>query len=566
MCGIAGIVGNYLNFDFPEMLQTQHHRGPDATGVYEDINYAIFGHNRLSIIDLSGNANQPFFDNSRRYCIIFNGEIYNYIELKQKLVGLYDFKTTSDTEVLLAAYIVYGQEFLHKLNGMFAFAIWDFETKKLFAARDRFGVKPFYYALDSCNFLFSSEIKALHKAGIPKIDSQKVWATYFAYDLYGNPDETFFKNIFQLPGSHFVTYENGKLNIQKWYFLENEIKKYSKNISFEDAKLQYLALLQDSISLRFRADVPVGINVSGGLDSSLLLYLANQVNDNQKINAYTFYTDNKEYDELEWVESIVAKTNNPLKKVLLKVDEVLDFHKKIEYYQDEPFGGIPTLAYAKIFEKARKDGVIVLLDGQGLDEQFAGYDYYQQDNNNLIQDTTNMQKSCLLSNDLLLRVTPPTFPKPFDDELTNKQYRDLFYTKIPRALRFNDRISMAFSTELREPFLDYRLVEFAFSLPNEFKIKNGQGKFLLHDLAKTFLPKNIAFTPKRSLQTPQREWLFGELQEMGKSSVDQILNSKYANWFDKVAFQNAANHFFEGNIENSFFIWQCISLANILKS
>lgn len=565
MCGIAGIIGNYLNFDFPEMLHSQHHRGPDATGVYEDANYAIFGHNRLSIIDLSANANQPFFDNSQRYCIVFNGEIYNYIELKQQLQGLYDFKTISDTEVLLAAYIVYGQDFLHKLNGMFAFAIWDFETKKLFAARDRFGVKPFYYAFDNSDFLFSSEIKALHKAGIPKIDYQKVWATYFAHDFYGNPDKTFFENIFQLPGSHFLTFENGDLVVQKWYFLENEVKKYSKNITFEDAKSQYLALLKDSISLRFRANVPIAINVSGGLDSSLMLYLANQENDQQKINAYTFHTDNKEYDELEWVESIVSKTKNPLWKVLLKASEVCVFYKKIAQHQDEPFGGIPTLAYAKIFAKARKNGVIVLLDGQGLDEQFAGYDYYQQDNNNLIQGTkSSNSKFDLLSNDLKKLASLPIFPAPFEDELTNKQYRDLFYTKIPRALRFNDRISMAFSTELREPFLDYRLVEFAFSLPNEFKIKNGQGKFLLHDLAKTFLPKNIVFTPKRVLQTPQREWLFDELQEFGKSSVDIILNSKYANWFDKVAFQNAANHFFEGNIENSFFIWQCISLASTI--
>ena len=154
MCGIAGIVGNYHNFDFKAMLNSQNHRGPDATVIEFDQNISVFGHNRLSIIDLSTNANQPFFDNSKRYCVVFNGEIYNYLEIKNDLKNQYDFKTTSDTEVLLAAYIIYGQNFLHRLNGMFAFAIWDFQTKTLFAARDRFGVKPFFMRFMTDVFCF----------------------------------------------------------------------------------------------------------------------------------------------------------------------------------------------------------------------------------------------------------------------------------------------------------------------------------------------------------------------------------------------------------------------------
>ncbi len=565
MCGIAGIIGHYEQFDADKMLQSQQHRGPDAKGVFYKEKNVFLGHNRLSIIDLSASANQPFFDNSGRYSIVFNGEIYNYIEIKNELSDRYDFKTNSDTEVLLAAFLIFGKNFLHKLNGMFAFAIWDTQAKKLFAARDRFGVKPFYYALQNNCFLFASEINALHQAGIPKIDNQKVWAQYFAFDYYGNPDETFFENIHQLPASHFLTLENQVLDIEKWYFLEQEVAKYPKNIGFEAAKSQYLTLLKDSVSLRFRADVPVGVNVSGGLDSSILLYLVNLHKKNDRINAYTFYTNSSDYDELLWVESIVEATKNPLSKALLTVAETTDFYLKIAQHQSEPFGGIPTLAYSKIFEKARQDKVIVLLDGQGLDEQFAGYDYYQQQNNNFIQGTKSLDKFELLSDDLKKMINRPDFPSPFDDEVSNKQYRDLFYTKIPRALRFNDRISMAFSTELREPFLDYRLVELAFSLPLEFKIKNGQGKFLLHNLAQTFLPPNIVFAPKRALQTPQREWLSDELKQWCKNSVTTILASEKAKWFDVAKFEAAANRFFDGDNDNSFFIWQCISLANQIK-
>ena len=562
MCGIAGIVGNYHNFDFKAMLNSQHHRGPDATVIEYDQNISVFGHNRLSIIDLSTNANQPFFDNSKRYCVVFNGEIYNYLEIKNDLKNQYDFKTTSDTEVLLAAYIIYGQNFLHRLNGMFAFAIWDFQTKTLFAARDRFGVKPFFYAFHDGCFLFSSEIKALHAAGIPKIRNQKVWAQYFAFDYYGNPDETFFDNINQLAGSHFLIFENKNLIIKKWYHFAEAVAKYNPNIAFDEAKSQYLSLLKDSISLRCRADVPIGINISGGLDSSLLLYLVNKHDSSNLLKAFTFYTNDKKYDELQWVETVTNLTKNQLEKVLLNSNEVDILLQKTTNCQDEPFGGIPTLAYAKIFEKARSENVLVLLDGQGLDEQFAGYDYYLQDNNNLIQGTKNVNKFELLSDVLKKQIKPPIFPKPFPDGLRNKQYRDLFYTKIPRALRFNDRISMASSTELREPFLDYRLVELAFSLPQSYKINKGISKFLIREIASAILPNDIAFTPKRALQTPQREWLFDQLRDLSKSSIQKIIESECGNMFDIDEFKKQTNRFLTGDNENSFLIWQCISLAS----
>ena len=567
MCGIAGIIGDFDTHQLDAMLLSQHHRGPYATGKYNDDNFAALGHNRLAIIDLSPQSNQPFLDPSGRYGLVFNGEIYNYIELKAELDGHYTFKTDSDTEVLLAAFIIYGNQCLQKLNGMFSFAIWDNQDKKLFAARDRFGVKPFFYSIKNNSFYFSSEIKALHAAGISRIPNEKVWASYFAYGSYGMPDDTFWEEILQLPGGHFLEFQNQQLTLEKWYFFEEEVAKQPKNLTFQQAKDHYVALLKDSINLRFRADVPVGFNISGGLDSSILLALVNLQDDNSKINAYTFYTNNPDYDELPWVEKMIAKTGNPLTKLLLQADDVPDFAKKMEVQQDEPYGGIPTLAYAKIFEQARKDEVLVLLDGQGMDEQWAGYDYYTQENDTTIQGVTDSPfKINMLSNSFFKKAVKPSYPKPFADAILNKQYRDLFYTKIPRALRFNDRISMLFSTELREPFLDYRLVEFAFSLPLDFKIKKGITKFMLREIASEYLANDLVYAPKRPLQTPQREWLAEDLKIWVADCFQTIKKSKYGMWFDRVELEKELQLYFDGNIQSSFHIWQCISLCEMIQN
>ncbi|WP_029272135.1 asparagine synthase (glutamine-hydrolyzing) [Flavobacterium sp. KJJ] len=566
MCGIAGIIGLYNEIQLDKMLESQDHRGPDARAKYFDSEFCALGHNRLAIIDLSSEANQPFLDNSGRYIIVFNGEIYNYIEIKATLCDQYNFKTESDTEVLLAAFVIYGESCLEKFNGMFAFAIWDNQEKKLFAARDRFGVKPFYYTLLNNTFYFSSEIKAIHAAGIAKEPNEKVWASYFAFGSYGMPDETFWSNIAQLSGGHFLEFESQNLTIKKWYYFEDEVAKQPKNLTFEQVKKQYVVLLKDSINLRFRADVSVGFNVSGGLDSSILLALVNLQEDNSKINAYTFFTNNSDYDELPWVEKMNEQTQNPLIKVLLKADEVPALTQKMQWQEDEPFGGIPTLAYAKIFEQARKNNVLVLLDGQGMDEQWAGYDYYTQNNEATIQGVQDSPyKINMLANSFLAKAEKPLYPKPFNDEVLNKQYRDLFYTKIPRALRFNDRASMAFSTELREPFLDYRLVEFAFSLPLDFKIKNGISKFILREIASEYFINDLAFAPKRALQTPQREWLQHNLKEWVTNCFTELENSIYGDWFNKEILQEELKRYFEGTIQSSFHIWQCISLYQMLK-
>ena len=566
MCGIAGILGNNAKSDvIDDMLMVQHHRGPDFTGKWLEEGVAL-GHNRLSIIDLSNSANQPFFDETKRYAIVFNGEIYNYIELRKKLESSYSFRTTSDTEVLLAAFIFWGKDCLKYLNGMFSFAIYDSQSKSLFAARDRFGVKPFFYHKSNDSFYFSSEIKAIHAAGIKKKPHEEIWASYFVYGSYGMPDETFWEDIYQLPGGHYLELKNETISISKWYVFEEEIKKFDEKMPFNIVKENYASLLKNSIELRFRADVSVGFNISGGLDSSTLLAFVNQMGGKENINAYTFYCGHEDYDELFWVKEMIDATQNPLNKVLLTIDH---FTKEIDFLthiQDEPCGGIPTIAYSKIFKEARKNEVIVLLDGQGMDEQWAGYDYYLKKNDQLIQGMKGSPfKKNVISKEFLSKAKKPTYPSPFEDELLNKQYRDLFYTKIPRALRFNDRVSMAYSTELREPFLDYRLVEYAFVQPYEYKIYNGIQKYLLRELVSEYLDDSITNSPKRPLQTPQREWLGNELKDYVETKIENLKDSDFSSWFDFDEMSYEWQKYKDGDNDSSFHIWQWVSASNLIQ-
>jgi asparagine synthase (glutamine-hydrolysing) len=319
--------------------------------------------------------------------------------------------------------------------------------------------------------------------------------------------------------------------------------------------------------LRFRADVSVGFNISGGLDSSALLALVNQsqVNTNN-IEAFTFYTNDERYDELPWVKQMISHYNNPLNDVLLVAKEVPKLSKSISDFQDEPFGGIPTLAYSKLFKTARDKGIKVLLDGQGMDEQLAGYDYYSSNSQATIQGVTeNPFRPQMFNTKSNLGILKHQYPKPFDNNVQNLQYRDLFYTKIPRALRFNDRISMAYSTELREPFLDYRLVEFGFSLPLELKIKDQQNKRILRDVISEYVPNTISYAPKRPLQTPQREWLASELSSYVTTQIELIKDGKYNNWFDFVEVDLQWQNYLNGDQQSSFHIWQLINFSLLMS-
>ena len=389
MCGIAAVFGRN-NVESKSMilnmLDVQKHRGPDSQGYFIDGPNAL-GHNRLSIISLSKDSDQPMRSSCGRFQLIFNGEIYNYIELRNKLKPYYHFKTNSDSEVLLAAYIVWGESMLNKLCGIFSFIIYDCVTKDVFGARDRFGVKPLYYTSHKGITLFSSEIKTIWSATKFRTPNLNVWYSYYSSGSYGEPHETFWEGIFQIPGGNSFSFnvKNG-LNVKKWYDFINNVNSIEVNMKDNEIKNQWIQLAKNSIELRFRSDVPVGFNISGGLDSSLLLSL---VYDNKgseaPINAYTFYSNFDKYDEIRWVKQLISKINYPLKPILFDLETIPELAQKIALNQDEPFGGLPTIAYSNIFYTARQEGVIVLLDGQGIDESLAGYDYYYQNSNSIIQ-------------------------------------------------------------------------------------------------------------------------------------------------------------------------------------
>lgn len=564
MCGILGIIGfNAKNETVLQMLETQKHRGPDFMDFYCEPQKVALGHNRLSIIDLSISANQPFMSDCGNYIMVFNGEIYNYIELKKELQYKYDFKTQSDTEVLLNAYKEWGEKCLDKFNGMFSFAIWNKKEQTLFAARDRFGVKPFYYFMDNENFYFASEINTLFSAEIKKIANEKVWLNYLLEGSYGMPSETFWQNILQLSGGHSLNLKGNKLQLKKWYHFEKRISILQNQ--FDNNEEEYITnLLLKAINLRFRADVPVGFNLSGGLDSSTLLaFIDKQDIDKTAVEAFTFITNDERYDELIWVKSMLENRPFHLTICPLFANEVPALSLKIAQNQSEPYGGIPTIAYSKIFQAARQKGVKVLLDGQGSDEAWAGYDYYINNSPSVIQGVVKSPfRTNVLDNGFAKNYNKTAYPKPFEDDLLNLQYRDLFYTKIPRALRFNDRVSMLHGTELREPFLDYELVEYVFSRQTELKITNGVQKWMLRKIAEKFLQSDLILAPKRPLQTPQREWLSEDLKDWVKAEVETLYQN---NWFDKKQLQQELELFFKGENQSSFHIWQWINTAQILK-
>lgn len=568
MCGIAGIIGRGQKEVLQQMLQAQQHRGPDNTSTWTSEGIAL-GHNRLSIIDLSEAANQPMHSSSGRYHIVFNGEIYNYRELRQQYLSDIPLKTQSDTEVLLALYEKKGIDMLPLLIGMFAFSIWDSQRETLLAVRDRFGVKPFYYAKRDEQYFFASEIKSLWKAGVPKETNPEVWAGFFAHGMYGQPHQTFWQHIHALPAGYYAMFKNGdEPTLHQWYRLEEEVQHIAHAQSEAEILDNYSTLMEDAVKLRFRADVPVGFNISGGLDSSTLLNAIHYAYpDNDSINAYTFYCNDERYDELPWVKQLIEHTRKPLHPVLLQAESIPALALEMAKQQDEPYGGIPTIAYSQIFKQARQEGVLVLLDGQGMDEAWGGYDYYYKEGSGIIQGSNHAPVlPATLDAGFAGLSTTPQYKKPFDNDLQNLQYRDIFYTKFPRALRFNDRASMLYSTELREPFLDHRLLAYAFALPRHMKYRDGNTKFGLRQLALRSMQQQLVLAPKRPLQTPQREWLRGPLRTWAQDHIATLTGSLNNGWFNAKEVEKGWQHFLDEKTDNSFFVWQWINAAMLLQS
>lgn len=569
MCGLAGLFGHgWEPRHLEAMMHRQHHRGPDAAGTYvSPSGLAGFGHTRLSIIDRSRSGLQPMRSADGRLHLVLNGEIYNYRELRAEL-GDYPFQSQTDTEVVLAAYERWGEACLDRFIGMFALAIWDEREQRLFAARDRFGVKPLYYARTVHGALaLASEIKALWAAGVRALPDAPIWATYLTTGLHDHTARTFWRDIVAVPPGHTLCWTPDRMTVRCWYDVAARVGDAEDPRSDAAVEAEYTALLTESVRLRFRADVPVGVAVSGGLDSSVLLGAVRATQGaGTDVAAFTFVTGVPAYDELPWVQQALVRTGHPLVSCALRAEQVPELAASVQAAQDEPFGGLPTLAYARVFEEARARGVIVLLDGQGMDEQWAGYDYYGAVLNGrtpgIVQGTheSPVRPECLVA-DFRALAEPLSVSAPFADQLRNVQYRDLRHTKIPRALRFSDRVSMRASVELREPFLDHRLVELALCQPVDRKIRHGVHKHTLRQIAKTLIPDGIVTAPKRPVQTPQREWLRGPLRDWGSARIAVALEALGGSWLDTAAVRREWEAFGEGRGDNSFFVWQWITLG-----
>lgn len=599
MCGISGIIGKgWTSKQLDAMVDIQHHRGPDGRGTYISETQTVgLGHNRLSIIDLSSAGHQPMANQDGTVWIVFNGEIYNYRELRAE-IGDYPYRSQSDTEVILAAYERWDEQCIEHFNGMFAFAIWNERHHRLFCARDRLGIKPFFYALLGEKFIFASEIKAILAAGYPPEHDESNWATYLTYGLYEHNETTFFRGIKSLPPAHTLTLESEKLKLQCFWDLPS-LTTEPLEMNDRETALQLTDLLDDAVRLRLRSDVPLGVNLSGGLDSaSLMITVDKLLKAEGEVQTFTASFADPNYDEQEFASQVSRHTQWIRQIQRLNKDDVWDLSTKALWHQEAPYGGIATLAYHKLHHLAQECGVTVLLEGQGVDEMMAGYNYFRpyylldllEQKNwhalrqeirgwnlrgnsdldiirrlrigsevNLYQDGSSfLRPMCVLPGVRAQAGEMPDFPRPFQDHLTNVLYRDLRYTKLPRVLRMNDRLSMAFGRELREPYLDHRIVEFLFRLPGHHKIRMGTNKFLLRNAMENRLPDSIRLAEKRGVVTPQREWLRTYLRPL----VEEIIYSRSfieRGLFDVPEVHKTYHQFSQGEGQNSFFVWQWVN-------
>lgn len=608
MCAIAGIFDPYLNVSesnqlITKMLESMEHRGPDASGIFNQGPLTI-GHNRLSIIDLSSNANQPFeYDD---LALIFNGEIYNYIEIKEILKSKgYRFTTASDTEVVAASFKEWGKKCVDQFIGMWALAIWDKKDRKLFCSRDRFGIKPFSYLRNGSRLYFASEIKALKKSPLffNKLNENQIarslqlgWIVY--------KDETFFEAIKNLPAAHNLFFDGQTLSIERYWDV-NLLDESNDNA--EEKSARFLNLFSDSVRLQMRSDVKIGTCLSGGIDSSAIVSTISHLFQGKSIDAFTIFYDKKiSVDERPWANEVITKYPNVNWHTFSPGnDEILDAFEQIHYYADTPLDGSSHISQFFVMRLAAQNKVKVLLDGQGSDEYLGGYMHafdrligHQISNLKLKNALASIywhkklhqlkpadlayviMKSIVSSfsseqsfyayafknkETQIFRNPEKTIPfhlngVDYNNSFSHYLYQQVFTATLPTLLHFEDRNSMTFSIESRVPFLDHRLVDYVFKLPNEDKIKKGETKHILRSALNGILPDPIRKRQdKKGFVTPgENSWLRDPLKNM--LNIDQLdlpfIDLKKA----KQSVENYKNGSNEGRL-----VWRLISLNQWLK-
>jgi asparagine synthase (glutamine-hydrolysing) len=600
MCGIAGIV----SFDkslisasrLKNMTDTIVHRGPEAEGFWISEGGDIgFGHRRLCILDLSDAGAQPMHY-LNRYTITYNGEIYNYIELRIVLQQHgYTFQSQSDTEVILAAFDFYGKECLTHFDGMFAFALWDEKMKTLFCARDRFGEKPFYFYKDEHQFLFASEMKALWEAGAPREMSNSMLLNYLSLGYTTSSVDssaTFYKDIHQLSPSHYLLIETGaqnKISLSSYWDIDKETHT---TFSEDKAIEQFAELLRTSVARRLRSDVALGTSLSGGLDSSTIAALMqSQLTTTISNSAFSAVFPGFDKDETKYIDLITSELSIQRYTTTPTAQGFVDDLQKLVHHHEEPFQSGSVYAQYKVYELAREHGVTVLLDGQGADETLAGYHkyyhwYWQEliakrkfatagkevkaakaldldvewgirnyaaaflpglTAKQLEKRVHQQQKSVDGINKGFLKsaLDNTTIYKPVVDNLNDILYFNTMQFGLPELLRYADRNSMAHSREVRLPFLSHELVEFVFSLPSHFKIKDGWTKWIQRKAMNQLLPQEIVWRKdKVGFEPPQKQWMqHPQLQEHIHEGKRKLVSTGILNAavLDKVVAPKAAN-------------------------
>jgi asparagine synthase (glutamine-hydrolysing) len=583
MCGYVGFFNCGNRIGLQNSISEIAHRGPDDEGIewFSETNTGL-AHQRLSIIDLSPLGHQPMQDSSGLLWIIFNGEIYNYIEIKKELAqaGI-SFKSNSDTEVILEAYKLWGIDCLQKLNGMFSFVIYNKLNDEVFAVRDRLGIKPLYYTQVKGGLIVASEIKSILASGI--YEKQPDYSSLHTPVHYQVAPYTGFRDVLKLKPGYYLTFKKGVLEThQYWSISANQC-----NISFDEAfeKLDYL--LQDSVRLQMIADVPVGILLSGGLDSSIIAALMKRQT-SQDIHSFTIKFKSEDLkkqgnvDDSYYAQKIAGQLNLKHHEILIEPD-IVNLLPKIVWHLDEPLADPASINTYLICKSARDLGIIVLLNGMGADEVFSGYrahlaclkaDSFQKYTPEIIQsllvklikylpEATNgrnlkyfrwiksflsvaalpqFERSILVKNSALgdtnfnkFFANPPiTYENSFyykrekqlfnlynTDYLTQMCLNDTMIYMPDHNLTYTDKASMAASVECRPPLIDHRIIEHMFSLPPHFRINKNIQKNILKKVAEKYLPNEIIYRPKAPFSAPMRGWIKKELDEMVQDIISE---------------------------------------------
>ena len=574
MCGIAGIITpNARNYteEIQKMTDAIAHRGPDAAQ-HEFYENAALGHRRLSIIDLSETGKQPMFSNSKKECIVLNGEIYGYQNLKQKYSD-YPYRGTSDTEVILAMYQAKGQNILEELPGMFAFAIWDEEKQELFCARVRFGEKPFYYALGkNGEFIFASEIKAILASGLLKpIVNQEAISHFLQYG-YVNAQQSIYSNIFTLPPAYSMVYAQGKIQLKRYYNLpKNDLK-----INLSEAKEEFSHLLKNAVEKQLIADVEVGSFLSGGLDSSTIVAMVNEFKEKQTTISFGYSGENS---ELKFAEEIAKKYKTNHIEIHENRGDIATDLKKISPFFDEPFADMSYTPQFKICQAAARH-LKVALSGDVGDELFGGYHFYTVEqemrnhfsyNNVLLQfglkqfgrfrETSFVTKQNAIYKNILdfhqnhvrnyfsesernALGIKANFQQEYSFNIDPNSVNDMMRVDLEKYVPGNmlmksDRMAMANSLEVRTPFLDKDFAEFCIQLPDNLKIDSTNDKIILRETMQNYWTESIKNRGKQGFGSSVETW-FEEDSLMNSS--DELLKNSSHKVFDFIDFKSTQKH------------------------